>query len=250
MAFRFVYLVFCATLRLSAFRRGGLEREAELLVLRHEVAILRRGPARPQLCWSDRAFFSALARLLEPKRRAGLIMTPATLVRWHRDIARKRWRHPRRSPGRPPIATETRNLILRLARENPRWGYPRSVGELVKLAISVSPSSVRRVLHCAGLKPAPRRDRPTWREFLHSQTAGILACDFFCVDTVLLRRIYVLFFSELETRRVHLAGSTQNPTGSWVAQQARNLALAGTLDRVRLLIGDTRRERRRARSQP
>jgi putative transposase len=227
-----------ATLRLSAFRRGGLEREAELLILRHEVAILRRGPARPQLCWSDRAFFSALARLLEPKRRAGLIVTPASLVRWHRDIARKRWRHPHHSPGRPPIATEARNLILRLARENPRWGYPRIVGELAKLAISVSPSTVRRVLLCAGLKPAPRRDGPTWREFLHAQAAGILACDFLYVDTILLRRIYVLFFIEIDTRRVHLAGISQHPSGRWVAQQARNLALDATLAPFRFLIRD------------
>jgi putative transposase len=118
MALRFVYLAFCATLRLFALRRDDVGREAELLVLRQEISILRRGIARPRLRWSDRAFFAALARLLEPKRRAGLIVTPATLVRWHRELARKRWRHPHRGPGRPPIATETRDLILRLAREN------------------------------------------------------------------------------------------------------------------------------------
>jgi putative transposase len=141
-------------------------------------------------------------------------------------------------PG--PTATEaaTRDLIVRLARESPRWGYQRISGELAKLAITISPSTVRRIMISAGLKPAPRRVGPTWREFLHAQAAGILACDFFCADTILLRRVYVLFFIELETRRVHLAGITRNPTGRWVAQQACNLALAGVLDRFRSLIRD------------
>lgn len=143
-----------------------------------------------------------------------------------------------RRPGRPPIATETRELILRLARENPRWGHPRIVGELAKLGTHVSPSTVRRVLLCAGLRPAPRRDGPTWREFLHAQAAGILACDFFSVDTIGLRRIYVLFFIEIDTRRVHLAGISQRPSGTWVAQQARNLALEATLVPFRFLIRD------------
>jgi putative transposase len=122
--------------------------------------------------------------------------------------------------------------------ENPRWGYPRIAGELAKLGISVAPSTVRRVLLRAGLNPAPRRDGPTWRQFLHAQATGILACDFFCVETILLRRIYVLFFIEVGTRRVHLAGSTANPTGAWVAQQARNLALEATLIPFRFLIRD------------
>ena len=161
-----------------------------------------------------------------------------TLLRWHRDLASKRWCHPQRGPGRPATTTETRDLIRRLARENPRWGYQRISGELAKLAITVSPCTVRRIMVGVGLKPAPRRDGPTWREFLHSQAAGILAHDFFRVDTVLLRRVYVLFFIEFETRRVHLAGITRNPTGSWVAQQARNLALACTLDRCRFLLRD------------
>jgi putative transposase len=238
MALRFVYLVFCAALRLFVGRRESVERDVELLALRHEVAVLRRVSPRPRLRWCDRAFFSALARLLSPGRRAGLIVSPATLLRWHRDLARKRWCHPHRAQGRPPTEAATRDLIVRLARENPRWGYQRISGELAKLAITISPSTVRRIMISAGLKPAPRRDGPTWREFLHVQAAGILACDFFCVDTILLRRVYVLFFIELETRRVHLAGITRNPTGQWVAQQARNLALAGVLDRFRLLIRD------------
>ena len=215
MLLRFAYLAFCATLQfLVRGRRGEAEREAELLILRHEVSVLRRTAKRRRLGSADRALLAALARLLRPNRRHGLIVTPATLLRWHRELARRRWRHAHRGPGRPPLDAEIRALIVRVARENPRWGYPRIVGELAKLAISVSPSSVRRVLLRAGLKPAPRRDGPTWREFLHAQAAGILACDFFCVDTILLRRIYVLFFIEIETRRVHLAGITRNPTGS------------------------------------
>jgi hypothetical protein len=129
-------------------------------------------------------WLAALARLLSPERRGGLIVTPATLLRWHRDLARRRWQHPHRAPGLPPIGRDVRELILRFARENPRLGYPRIGGELAKLAITASPSTVRRILLGAGLKPAPRRDGPTWREFLHAQAAGIIACDFFCIDTM------------------------------------------------------------------
>ena len=159
MALRFVYLVFCAVLRLLAGRRDALEREVELLALRHEVAVLRRSSARPRLRWSDRAFYSALAGLLSPERRAGLIVSRATLVRWHRDLARKRWCHPSRDPGRPATATATRDLIMRLARENPGWGHQRISGELAKLTITVSPSTVRRIMVSIGLRPstAPRR---------------------------------------------------------------------------------------------
>ncbi len=132
----------------------------------------------------------------------------------------------------------TRGLILRLARVNPRWGYQRISGELAKLSLRVSAASVRRVLLRAGMTPAPRRDGPTWREFLHAQADGILACDFSCVDTILLRRVYVLFFIEISTRRVHLAGVTRSPHGSWVAQQARNLAIGGMLERFSFLIRD------------
>ncbi len=132
----------------------------------------------------------------------------------------------------------TCGLILRLARENPRWGYQRISGELAKLSISGSAASVRRVLLRAGMTPAPRRGGPTWREFLDAQADGILACDFFCVDTILLRRVYVLFFIEIQTRRVHLAGVTRSPNGAWVTQQARNLAIGGVLERCSFLIRD------------
>jgi putative transposase len=238
MLLRFAYLAFCAILRLGLCRSDGARREAELIVLRHELAVLRRTAGRPRLDWADRALFAALIGALRPDRRAGRIVAPATLVRWHRDLARRRWHYPHRRPGRPPIQAQTRGLILQLARENPRWGYQRITGELAKLAISVSAASVRRVLLRAGLSPAPRRDGPTWREFLHAQADGILACDFFCVDTILLRRLYVLVFIEIGTRRVHFAGVTRNPTGTWVAQQARNLAIGGVLERFSGLIRD------------
>jgi hypothetical protein len=128
--------------------------------------------------------------------------------------------------------------MLRFARENPRWGYPRIAGELQKLGLRVSPSTVRRLLLAAGLKPAPRRSGPSWREFLERQAASMIACDFFTVETISLRRFYVLFFIELESRYVHLAGCTTNPTGGWVTQQARNLTFTGAVGRMRFLIRD------------
>ena len=141
-------------------------------------------------------------------------------------------------PGRPSIDAEKRELVLRLARENPRWGYQRISGELSKLGLSVSPSTVRRLLAGAGLGPAPRRSEPSWRAFLRAQAASIVACDFFTVETAFLRRYYVLFFIELQSRRVHLAGSSAHPSGRWVSQQARNLSFSGALGDVRFLIHD------------
>jgi putative transposase len=165
-------------------------------------------------------------------------VTPQTLLRWHRELVRRRWTQPQRTGGRPPVERRVRELVLRLARENPRWGYPRIAGELLKLGVRISPSTVRRLLLAAGLTPAPRRSGPSWREFLRQQAASVLACDFFTVETISLRRYYVLFFIELGSRRVHLAGCTTNPTGAWVTQQARNLSFTGLLERTRFLIHD------------
>jgi putative transposase len=165
-------------------------------------------------------------------------VTPQTLLRWHRELVRRKWAQPGRTPGRPPVERRVRELVLRLARENPRWGYPRIAGELLKLGVRVSPSTVRRLLLAAGLTPAPRRAGPSWRQFLRQQAASMLACDFFTVKTITLRRFYVLFFIELGSRRVHLAGCTSNPTGAWVAQQARNLSFTGLFERMRFLIHD------------
>ena len=207
-------------------------------MLRHQLVVLGRQERRPSLRPADRAFFAALARVLPQARRRGWIVTPQTLLRWHRGLVRRKWKQPPRSAGRPAVDDRIRQLVLRFARENPGWGYPRIAGELLKLGLRVSPSTVRRLLLANGLGPAPRRSGPSWRLFLRQQAATMLACDFFTVETISLRRFYVLFFIELESRRVHLAGCTTNPTGAWVTQQARNLTFTGVFERVRFLIHD------------
>jgi putative transposase len=239
MLLSFAYLAFSTLLRLLlGSRRSDFAKDVELLVLRHQLAVLRRQQPRPSFRAADRAFLAALSRLLPPRGRHGLFVTPQTLLRWHRELIRRKWAQPQRTGGRPPLERRVRDLVLRLARENPRWGYPRISGELLKLGVHVSPSTVRRLLLAAGLTPAPRRVGPSWREFLRQQAASVLACDFFTVETITLRRYYVLFFIELGSRRVHLAGCTTNPTGAWVTQQARNLSFTGLLERTRFLIHD------------
>jgi putative transposase len=238
MVLSFVYLVVVSLLKLllRSGRRVDVK-DIELLLLRHQLDILRRQVGRPKLRPSDRALLAAAGRLLPPARRHGLLVTPQTLLRWHRELVRRRWTYPHTRPGRPPIDVTTRELVVRLARENPRC-YQRVAGELNKLGLSVAPSTVRRLLARADLGPAPRRSGPSWREFLRAQAASIVACDFFCVETALLRRYYVLFFIELQTRRVQLAGVTANPDGRWVTQQARNLSISGALCDARFLIRD------------
>jgi putative transposase len=172
----------------------------------------------------DRALRAALSRLLPRVRWDAFAVTPETLLRWHARMVKRRWTYGSRGPGRPPLDPDVVAMILRLARENPRWGTRRIAGELGKLGISVSETTIRGVLRRKGIPPAPRRGGPSWREFMRTQAAGIVACDFFTVETAWLRRYYVLFFIEIASRRVHLAGCTANPSGRWVAQQARNLA--------------------------
>jgi putative transposase len=162
----------------------------------------------------------------------------AQAQRWHRELVRREWTQPRRSRGRPAVDERIGQLALRFARENPGWGYPRIAGELLKLGLPVSPSTIRRILLANRLGPAPRRIGPSWQQFLRHQAASMLACDFFTVETISLRRFYVLFFIELESRRVHFAGCTTNPTAAWVAQQARNLSFTGVFDRIRFLVQD------------
>jgi putative transposase len=213
-------------------------KDLELLVLRHELEILRRQVARPRVRPADRALLAAAAfHLPRPVREARLV-TPRTLFRWHRALVRRKWRQAAGRRGRPPLSVEVRELVLRLARENPRWDHRRICGELAKLGLRVSPTSIRRLLAQARLEPAPRRSGPSWREFLRAQAASIVACDFFTVETAFLRRYYVLFFIEHASRRVWLAGCTKNPSGAWVAQQARNLGLEFAEQRLRFLIRD------------
>ncbi len=167
-------------------------------------------------------------------------MTPETLLRWHRQLLKRHWTKPHRPPGRPAIPTQLRRLILRLAAENPTWGYRRIQGELTRLGYAIAPSTVWLVLNRAGIDPAPRRAGLTWRQFLSAQAESMLACDFFHVDTVLLKRLYVLFVIELATRRVHVLGVTTNPTGIWTTQQARNLLmeLADHIQHFKFLVRD------------
>ena len=221
-------------------RMDALAKDAEILLLRHQLAILRRQVARPRFSWTDRALVAALARLVPRERWATFLITPETILRWHRALVRRRWTYPHRRPGRTPLPETTVELILRLARENPRWGYLRIAGELKKLGVSVSKGSVANVLRRHGLPPAPRRIGPSWSEFLRAQAKGIVTTDFFTVDTVLLRHYYVLFIIEVERRVVHLLGVTANPNGPWVTQVARNFCaeLEETHRWVRFLIRD------------
>ena len=220
--------------------RADVDKEVEILVLRHQLAVLRRQVGKVRTEPADRAVLALLSRLLSRARWPVFFVRPATLLRWHRDAVRRKWTYPGRRGGRPSVAAEIRTLVLRLAAENPCWGHRRIHGELLGLGYKVAPSTVWLILKRAGIDPAPRRTGPTWTQFLSAQAKTMLACDFFTVDTVFLKRIYVLFFIEIASRRVHLAGLTTNPNGAWVIQQARNLLmdLGERADRLRFLIRD------------
>ena len=220
----FVYLAVHRVLSLVLLvLRRSESKEIEILVLRHELEILRRNQARPRLEPADRAWLAALSRLLARERWSAFSVRPETLLRWHRRLIARHWTYPHRQLGRPPIADELATLIVRMATANPTWGYQRIQGELLSLGHRVAASTIAKVLKTHGLTPAPRRTSATWRQFLRQQAAGIVACAFFSVDTVSLLRFYVLFFIHHETRRVFLAGITTNPTRDWVTQCARNV---------------------------
>src|SRR3954470_11421884 len=208
--------------------RSDRAKELEILVLRHELSILRRQVGRPRFETHDRILLAAFSRMLARHSWAAFSVRPETLLAWHRRLVARRWTYPHRRPGRPPINREVRDLILRLARENSSWGYLRIAGELRKLGIAVSPSSVRNILVAAGLPAAPRRDSQSWRSFLPAQGESLLARDFFTVAAAWRRRLHVLASISIGSRRVEYFAITSKPNTAWMLQQARNLLMDST----------------------
>ncbi|MFC0430919.1 integrase core domain-containing protein [Kutzneria buriramensis] len=242
MAVRLLYLIFLRRAGLLVLlSRSSASKNAELLVLRHEVTVLRRSNPKPRLDWADRAVFAALVRLLPTGLRLHRLVTPGTILRWHRRLVAAKWTYPHRV-GRPPIDDAITRLIERMATENHNWGYKRIQGELLKLGHQVSASTIRRILKRARIPPAPDRHTDTsWRQFLCTQASTILACDFFHVDCALtLKRIYVFFVLEVGSRYVHILGTTTSPDGTWTTQQVRNLVidLGDRVDEFRFLVCD------------
>jgi transposase InsO family protein len=240
-----LYLVARALVRLLV--SGGQRdrddgaKDLEILVLRHQLRVLQRTAGRPRLRTIDRVLLAAASRVLPRDRWVAFLVTPATLLRWHRELVRRKWTYRKTGhPGRPPIDAAVRALIFRLARENPRWGCVRIQGELRKLGVRVGATTIRSLLRTARLGPAPRRTGPSWTEFLRAQASGIMACDFFTVETAWLRTLYVVVFIELGSRRIHVSPSTAHPDSAWVTQQARNLVmdLDGHSPAIRFLIRD------------
>ena len=219
--YRILYRLLVSLARLAV--HSGRSKDLEIIVLRHQLAVLRRQNHRPALAEEDRALLGAVAAALSRPQQAGWLVTPETLLRWHRRRIARHWTRPCRAPGRPCTPVELRRLIIEMATNNPTWGYRRITGELVGLGHRVGASTVWRILKQHRVDPAPQRTSVTWTRFLRSQAA--VACDFVTVDTALLRRCYLLFFIDTTTREVLYGGITTNPTGAWTTQAARNLFL-------------------------
>jgi putative transposase len=237
--FAFAYLLLRWLFQLVTRSSNDLTRDVEVVVLRHQLKVLKRQVSKPRLRRRDRLFMAAMSRALPRARWSSFVVTPQTLLRWHRELVRRKWTYERISVGgRPPITDEVRELIVRMGRDNPRWGCLRIRGELAKLGVRVSATKIRKLLRANRLGPAPRRGGPTWGQFLRAQAQGILAFDFFTVETLMLGTLYALFGIEVGSRRVHVLGVTRNPDSAWVTQQARNLAVGERLQGVRFLIRD------------
>ena len=219
--YRISYRFLASLARLTV--RSGRSKDLEIIVLRHQLAVLRRQIDRPELTDSDRSLLGAIAAALARPSRTGWLVTPDTLLRWHRRRIVGHWTQPQRPPGRPSTSAELRRLALRLAAENPTWGYRRIQGELAGLGHRLAASTVWQILNNARIDPAPTRSEVTWSQFLRSQAA--VACDFATIETVTLRRFYLLFFIDIATRTVYFAPITDHPTGVWTTQAARNLLL-------------------------
>jgi transposase InsO family protein len=219
--YRIFYRLIAGLARLAV--RSGRAKDLEIVVLRHQLTVLRRQVARPGLDNDDRTLLGAVAQALPRPRRVGWLVTPESLLRWHRQRIARRWTYPAPRRGRPPTAAALRQLIVVIATDNPTWGYRRIHGELVGLGHRLAPSTVWQILKTNNIDPAPHRASVTWTQFLRSQAA--VACDFATVDTVLLRRYYLLFFIDITNRQVFFAGITTNPSGPWTTQAARNLFL-------------------------
>ena len=221
LMFRILYRFLALLARLAV--RSGCSKDLEIMVLRHQLTVLQRQNSQPQLNDHDRTVLGAIAAALPRWLRAGWVVTPDTLLRWHRRRIARHWTQPDRPPGRPSTATEVRRLIINMATDNPTWGYSRIHGELTGLDHRVGASTVWRILKRHGIDPAPQRSSVTWTQFLRSQAA--VACDFATIDTAFLRRYYLLFFIDVTTREVYFAGITAHPTGAWTTQAARDLFL-------------------------
>jgi putative transposase len=216
---KLAYLTLCRSIQLLVLlARGDAAKDMEILILRHQLVVLRHQIPRPKLEPADRTLLAAVSRVLPRSRWSCFLVRPETLLRWHRRLVAGAWNYPHRPTGRPALNPQVQQLIVRLARENPTWGYQRIKGELLRLGVQVSATAIRTTLRRHRFDPAPRRASKTWPAFLRQQAAGIVACDFFTVDTIWLRRLYVLFFIELDTRHVHLGGVITNPDGAWVTQ--------------------------------